>query len=443
MEVQIVKVSDFLKKVLNKDVGTKVILGSEAMFLAEIQKFVRVYGIQLQLDLELEPRLYGSVFETLLYKQGIVAKPKGGVIQYQERFFPPETYEKPFTYTIREQDSVSDVYIFDGTKVGFYSVARYYGLYLGVIADIIVEQYIRKPAGWKRTIQFVTGDEPTNYDKVLPLIYYGNRWLKDIVEIQTPITQADWRAYATSCMQFKKPKDYLPAEKAEYAKKHFQKGDVIGIYQRTSGTEQDDRIRNLAGFKVGVVVGVDDYSIGVKEYANLTTYLQQHAQIEREIGDMSDTKRVDARIHDFATFTEKNTSYAWMDTGIISEDYEYLLSTEDYFVTHLMDGDSWYMGLIVQDKDSGKYKYEMRKLDVFDCIYAFAENRGITYNKDGFLSRYFKDRVPFYDTVRRWQPQKTPELAKWLRARGIVWERTPTKVLVERLSERFTEDVGF
>lgn len=246
-------------------------------------------------------------------------------------------------------------------------------------------------------ITYKPSDKGRCYSQLWVLLFYGNKLADGLLSIEdSDLANADWVAYVTMQRQYGyygkiidgKLCGYDADDKLNLAKKTFQVGDLAFLYTRTKASESDNKIRSLTSCSVIQIIGMDARGVEYLKFPDFSTVLTRGAE----------------------GFPQIKERQSWISVGV-----DPFVFDEDIFISELKDGDTGVQKFMTTTG------IEECTLGVYDDIYAVAENRGINYNRERFLQKYFPNypnQVPFYDRVvdgrriRDMQPTKYERLSE-------------------------------
>lgn len=378
-------VSEFIKKSVGMEVET-IETGTELVLIGECNKYLNKRGYNLTLDVEVDERLFNSLSKKRMIAQGVTWGTEKFETYSTEVFFNDSVE----SVVLKRKDDTEWVYDFQSNPTAN-RIMKYNAQQanLSLFAYLLVSNYLNDTNAIL-TFEDSTCLTPREYTQLYVLIYYGNRWGVDIIK-GVSSREADWFAYVEMNRQYGYMcRPYSANEKSDFASEFFRVGDVVLLYERSKGKEQDDRVRTLEGCAVAIIEQMTSSSITLKEIHNVETILTTTNRLNRaksEGGIVS--------YEDYVKFYTPVHSYSWNDIGV-----EYFVYEENIFISSLKAGDISYQVLMMPDG------IQEIALDPFDTVYAVLENRGIEYNKDRFLERYFPNSVPLYERYRDIQPVK-------------------------------------
>lgn len=203
----------------------------------------------------------------------------------------------------------------------------------------------------------------------------------------------DWAAYCTGfLMRGLQCKNYDAKVKYKYFKSKFNVGDVVLIYGRTAKVKKN----NAASFKYintcypAVIVDVTPEKLTFTKYICLKTRLTALKEFQeiklRGGGELYTGDEIFA-------FPAQSRTVRWEEIGI--EGYTY--KEGEIIVTPMEDdGTTQYIAA----DGTTKKDVEPVFLNTIETIYAIFEDRGVSYDKEAFLLKYFKGKTPIYDQIK-------------------------------------------
>lgn len=378
-------VSDFIMQSVGKDVET-IETGTELVLLGECNKYLNKRGYNLTLDIEVDERLFNSLSKKRMIAQGVVWGTEK-FENYPNNVFFNDSVE---SVVLKRKDDTEWIYDFQSNptenRIMKYNPQQ---ANLSLFAYLMVNNYLNG------TNTVLTFDDNTclthqEYTQLYVLIYYGNQWGADIINGVTS-RDGDWFAYVEMNRQYGfMCRPYLPNEKHDLATEMFEVGDVVLLYKRSKGKEQDNRVRTLESCAIAVIESMTNKTITLTEISNVETMLTTISRLDRVKAE-GGTVTYD----DYKRFYTPKCNYSWNDMGV-----EYFVYEEQLFISTLKAGDISYQVLMMPDG------IQELALDPFETVYAVLENRGISYNRERFLEKYFPNSVPLYERYRDIQPTK-------------------------------------
>ena len=375
----------------------KICSGSELMFIYELSKYCNSL-LNKQLDLtgiEMQKELISCEYYAYVYSKGMSfgVKPnmeKVDLSQISRRFFNAD-----LSGIIFEKKSKDEwVYDYNTDRIANLVLNKYdrSGGYVSLYAYMVVKSFMD---GVSTPILFLRNSSPKQeeqeYLDVLILMYYGNRFLADKVKIQfskQTVNQPEWEAYVMYNRQLGYMlNDISVNEKKKYFLKNFDVGDVI-LYYKTEKAVKSKTIRRLLSCYPAVVGGIDKDSIRIEYYPDITTELTKKRQLEEAENALNNEYKWSYA--DYSHFSKCYLSLSFYNVGV-----DKLFYLEDELLLTPFDGIDTFKQYIV-NSSGVESVYELGTLDT---IYAVFEDRGINYNKEKFLNKFFKNRKPEYDRI--------------------------------------------
>lgn len=265
--------------------------------------------------------------------------------------------------------------------------------YISLVAYVIVKAYMEG----KKLPKIIIGEHNyvivnLEYHHLYILENYGNKLFKGLVEYRgsNDKIQVHWESYVM--LQRQKGlmcRPYSPKDKLKYIKKkNFKEGGVVLLYTRTNCTK-GNTITKLESCYPAVIDKITDTEIHLRYYATVETSLTRYmklAQIDEESDGNSGLLDVD-----FDRFVPSRCVYDLTTIGIEGFTYD-----ESVFIISPIDSDSTKQWL------SNSRGQDHVTLSTLDTIYAVFEDRGVEYDREAFLDKYFrsKNRIPVYDEYK-------------------------------------------
>lgn len=267
--------------------------------------------------------------------------------------------------------------------------------YISLVAYVIVRAYEEG----KQLPKIVIGTDNyvivnLEYHHLYILSNYGNKVLDGIVEYRgsNDKIQVDWESYVM--LQRQKgfmSRPYTPQDKMKYIKKRdFKSGDVVLLYNRTKCTK-GNTIAKLESCYPAVIDDIKNNEVHLRYYATVETALTRYMKLTEAEEDLDNSENSLLIGDDFDRFVPCRDVYDLTSLGI--EGYTY---DETTFILSPIDQDGSYQWL------SNSKGQDYVWLSTLDTIYAVFEDRGVEYNREEFLDKYFrsKGRVPVYDVYK-------------------------------------------
>lgn len=389
------KVSELVRTLSGKEIKT-IMTGAECEFIGSLAYYMRLLkGEETELDIEINP-LVRAEFINRMQSLGVKIEGRVAGSYNVSNFCRP--MEKVMRYTVEKTatDWSFDVYsnIIENSHVNHGSGTGY----IPLLAYFLVNKYKDGTSGKLNIITKVSG--PDDYISLIILKEYGNRLAEGFINIENcAMGQVAWTAYVQMHKQFGHMTEVSDSiEKRKWLEDNDVKsGDVVLLYEIGKGNNLSNR--ELTSCKIAIVNGIYDMNVGLDIIGTTELVL---TQIER----VSHIEYSNKTKEEYEGFYKRSQTISYTSLGI-----EYLVCDEDNMIM-LPTPDDISTQLMILPDDNGEWQLKHVVLDTIETIYAVLENRGIKYNKERFLNKYFKDRVPFYDRFRKHQPTKYENISK-------------------------------
>lgn len=274
--------------------------------------------------------------------------------------------------------------------------------YVSLVAYMIIDSIDRGVKCPKLIFDQATHAElALEYVDILILRDYGNKLLKDLVEIKfnkATGNQPEVEAFTLVNRQrgFMN-REYTASEKYRFMKKHFEVGDVVLLYTRKKASKTKV-IRMIDSCYPAIITGFTDKDVSLTYFPNTntkTTHTIMLYDAEEEYGEDARTKGLISD-EDYTRFTVCPSTFNYIDLGVDLCTY-----LETKFIIRPVESDGTYQFF---HTDKG---YDRVFLNTIDTIYALFEDRGLWYDeasKERFVNKYFteKGKEPVYDSYRPW-----------------------------------------
>ena len=266
--------------------------------------------------------------------------------------------------------------------------------YVSLYAYMVVKSYMESKKVPKLVLKNLSPkQEEQEYVDILILQNFGNKWLKDKVEIQFSkevVVQPEWEAFIMYQRQLGNMLEEASSlQKYKYVMKNFVVGDVV-LYYQTDKSIKSKSIRKLTNCFPAVITEINKNEIKIKYYPMIETLLTHKIRLQ-EVEQNCGIEGFKYSTNDYNNFPICTATLDYISTGI-----DILTYTEDSFILKLVNGVDKFPQYI-QDSDGITRIYE---LDTINTIYAVFEDRKVEYDKERFLQLRFKKEVPVYDEVR-------------------------------------------
>jgi hypothetical protein len=376
----------------------KIFSGSELMFLYELNRYSKEI-LKKELDLEdvsIVKELKKCDYFSYVYTKGLDVNyyPKREELvdigEISRKFFTSD-----LSGVVFEKKTAKEwVYSYTTDRRANLILNQYNrsGGYVSLYAYMVVKSY---ESGKKVPKLILKNNSPKQeemeYLDIIILKNFGNKLLEGKVEIEYStevVVQPEWEAFVMYHRQLGHMlTDSTSLEKYKYTVKNFEVGDVV-LFYKTEKAIKSKTIRRLINCYPATILAITKEGVKLEYYPDITTELT-HKRIlegiqEKYEGEYSYSPE------DFSRFSKCGITVSYINMGI-----DHLLYQEDEFIMAPLNGiDTFEQYLVDKNGIEGVYK-----LDTLNNIYAVFEDRKITYNKDRFLNKYFKDTKPKYDKV--------------------------------------------
>lgn len=378
----------------------KVATGSELLFLYELDKYSKaILGQAIDLTgIQIMKNIQGSEQFSFVVNNGLdvgFTPDRESLADYSKsvRFFFTKTVEGVVFESVRDDEVIYNFDSNPSANLVLHGENRA-ASYISLVAYLIVKAVKEGKQVPKLIINHEKYTQTEGeYSHLMILKDYGNKLLKDLVDIKYSSPwglQPEWEAFVIYNRQkgfMNRP--YTTTEKYKLLKKHFNVGDVVLYYQRAKASI-GKTITKLTACYPAVIQYFDDKVIKITYYPTVATRLTKHvelAQLEEEFEDRDEESIYTQE--DYNKFIVCNETISLTEMGV-----DVLTFVEQSFIIRPIDDDFTYQCFKTPEGT------EMVKLSTLDTIYAVFEDRGVNYNKESFLTKYFapRNRVPVYDT---------------------------------------------
>lgn len=376
----------------------KVSSGSEILFLYELSKYTQeILGKTLDFeDIQLIKELRVSEYYSYVYSKGLNLNYKpldselADITEVSRKFFNSDLSG----IVLKEQTDTQWVYNYR-TNTRANLILNQYNRsagYVSLYCFMLVSYY---KLGKKAPLLVLENTSPKQeemeYVDLLILMNFGSELLKDKVKIifsKETVIQPEWEAY----IMYHRQLGYMLSEskvmdKCKYVFKNYDIGDVV-LYYKTDKAIKSKTIRKLMSCHPAVIRCMTRNSITLNYYPDVSTFLTRKRELENAEAVCGGEYRYSPE--DYRRFDSCEVTLDYYNTGV-----DTLFFTEDEYVLHPLNGvDKFKQHLIDENGVEGVYE-----LDTLNTIYAVFEDRGVKYNREKFLNKYFKKEKPIYDQV--------------------------------------------
>ena len=375
-----------LSEILGKPIK-RICTGSELLLAWALNKYSKVY-LQEEVTLDglvlLKRLQYSEQFAFLVsQKYPVGAYDEKCLCRFNPKRFCGEGIIKDITLT-----EENGCYIFNwqasaANRIAFHAMNRA-SAYVELLAYVIVMNYKNKTAKKLIIEQGNYTEETDEYSNLLILKEYGNRIAENLLELHSNV----YHFKESECQAFYayyKQRGYMlnkisTAVKYDYAKKNLAVGQVFLLYKRYKG--------EMTCCYPAVIQEITDKGIRFTYYSVVETKLTRRVKLEKvreKHGDLSVYDR-----EDFEAFHSKTMELLWDEVGV-----DVCAFDENFLLMPLMDADGTKQAFRLSD-DTVTVLF----LNTIETVYAVFENRGVKYDKQWFLTKYFPNGAkPIYDKI--------------------------------------------
>lgn len=226
---------------------------------------------------------------------------------------------------------------------------------------------------------------------------YGNKIAEGMFEIHSNSAfgyQPEWEAFVIYNRQLgNMDREYTPEEKYKYLSANFQPGDVVLRYMRRN-IKEGESIFQLESCFPAVIQSFDKNELKLVYYPFIQTKLTRTAELQALEADLQDDYGTSIiNEDDYVRFQESQETVSLHELGVDIKTYREQLFICAFHDSMAEDGTHQYMRT-----PRGTDRVYMTTLET---VYALLEDREIKYNKERFLSQYFKRTTPLYEEYRQ------------------------------------------
>lgn len=398
------KISEFILKATGKSIK-EVKTGSELLLMAECNKYLAPYNEKLECDIPVDDRLRNTEYACYMIEKGVITNFECSC-EYTGSDFYLSSVEN-----IEFKEMSDDLWVFNYMSNPVENSVFHRNrskMYVSLLAYLLVYRVMHGTQTMLRIAQSDVGFTECEYAELLILSSYGNCLITpDILFLEMYVSNDDddgtstlpyWEAeviYNRQLGYMCRP--YTDTEKLGTVKSKFAVDDIVLLYKRGKGSAQDNKIRYLESCSIAIIEDITESGITLISYSSVRTVLTTRRDLDEAEG--RDARSVYS-IEDYRNFQGFRKTYAWSEIGV-----DNLLWDEDYFIRELDDSDGSYQEFMTEEGVQRKF------LPTSETIYAVFENRKVRYNRERFLSKYFSNKTPYYDTVRDIQPSITDAIS--------------------------------
>lgn len=408
--LQDIYLNDILLKVLGRTIK-QLSSGSELLLYYELCKYARKSRFNVVLgDIEVDSRFSKSAYFSFVRDSG-VSLPKSlyslDTAEYTEAQFFTGSLEKLIFYSQTDEEWVFYAYCgdyenkdllypnFSQALISLWAMVLMYNYFHDTHVRLVIKEV---------AIQSLNSD----YAELFVLKCHGNK-LASMESLRVEYSEVDfqpeWSAFHLYYNQMGyMNRVYSSYEKYELLRKNFVVGDVVLLYTRKA-KKKSNKVRNLNFSNTNVlgelvscfpavIQDIRQDSIRLNYYTFTDSKLTLRRKYEKAKEDsLYEISSIACESlftpDDYNKFPVINQTYSLYNLGV--DVYTY---NEGEFIFHVLD-------------DDGKFEYLSNGVDeeyVFlntpDIIYTVFEENHVKYNKERFLSKYFRRKEPFYESYQ-------------------------------------------
>lgn len=376
----------------------KICSGSELMLLYELDKYSKEL-LNKEVDfsgIQIIKELHNNEYYSYVYAKGLdfnyipLAEELVDITEVSRKFFTAD-----LTGIVFEKKTAKEwVYDYNTNRTANLILNKYNrsGGYVSLYAYMVVLSYRDGKKTPKLILQNTSPkQEEMEYVDILILKNFGNCLLKNKVEIiysKEVVIQPEWEAYITYNRQLGyMNREIKLNEKLKYISKNFQVGDVV-LYYKTEKAIKSKSIRKLLHCYPAVIRNITKTNIYLDYYPDITTKLTHKRNLEQ-------AEEICGNSYKYTPDDYNRFPVCRLNLDILNTGFDLLVYLEDEFLLTPQNGvDSFEQYLVNAEGVESIYI-----LDTLNTIYAVFEDRGIKYNKEKFLEKFFKKQKPVYDTI--------------------------------------------
>ncbi|MNL91101.1 hypothetical protein D3C81_08290 [compost metagenome] len=386
-----------------------IVTGSELLFIYELNKYTKkMLGKELDLEgLQVSKNLLASEELAFVLRQGLslgIDLTNITLTDYSkhEKLFFTSTIEGLLFEKDTDEEVVFNLYC-DYAVNNQFNRDFLRGVYVSTLAFLIVRAKLKGTSIPKLVIKNIKSLINDDCVHMEILRGYGNKFAKDILEIQyyseNDEKHSVWVSYVTCNRQRGvMNRKYSSAEKFRLLKKNFEVGDVV-LFYRTKKYNEGKTIADLCSCYPAVIEAYTSNSIVLSYYPTVETKLTQVTELSMLEDDLGlDDDDSCFGVNDYTKFIECKESCSLLEIGI-----DVYTFTDELFILKPFDSDGTYQ--YFRTPEGGERVW----LSTLDTIFAVFEDRNVSYNREKFLQTYFysKNRVPKYlEYSKAWEKLK-------------------------------------
>lgn len=367
----------------------KIMSGSELLLFYETDKYAKYYlneGVELG-DVTILKRLqYSTHFSFLMhkgYKLDSEVKEED-LVEYNPKYYFEDRL-KDITMTETEDSYIFNWMADKRANLVLHGMNRS-AAYISLFALVLVLNYMNKTNKQLYIQQGNYMEDEFEYDDLFILKKYGNKLFDDSrLLLETSllnIKTTECNAYFSYQKQLGYMLAPVPTQtKYRVAKKFMNVGDVMLLYKKN----KNGIIEHCFP---AVILGYTEEHITLIYYPIVETLLTRKIKLKKL---KESSEKCVYTFDDYMSFTGCRVQEEWDKIGVGYAAYDESLL------------------LLTPFRDDMTYQYFRYSdtqvcsvpCDTIETIYAVFEDRGVDYNKEAFLKKYYNGEEPIYDRFRK------------------------------------------
>lgn len=375
------KFGDFVKDVF--DVEFNVFKsGTELLFTYECRKYLALEGIDLTaegLDI-LDALLTGSYFafvrnEGLVFDEPYMQAESGG---FDRRDYFLDTLDD-INLGFNE-DSINFTTRGDLKNKKYMTNFAYSPkCYLSLMAYVSVYNFINKTSLCLIIDNSTETAGAFEYSELCILQEYGNKLVSgDFLQmyVNDGYAQIPWEGFWMYNQQIGLMlKDYTTVEKFDELSANYIVGDVVLLYTKEKQVKSH-KVTKLLSCVPCVIKSITESHIELNKYTDITTTTTMAEKIRELDSDLYSAVDVNE-------FYVARVKFDYSSIGVRG-----CTSLEEFFITDVVEGD--YTIQYIEDVENGGITSV--QLDTIDTVYCVFKNRGVKFNEERFIAKYYTQK---------------------------------------------------
>jgi hypothetical protein len=371
---------------------------SELLLIFEVWKYIqKIENSRVSFNnVTISPRLYETPHYKFIFENGLrfgnAPDSNISIREVEDSFFPKDKYLFDIAFKSITDEQVTYDYYFNSDKNKILHKDDRSKAYVSLVARLIVDDFLnhrKKP----RRFLIDHSDYQHSEDEYVELFIlqnYGNRILKDIIDIKYPHNskpQAEWVSYVSHQRRLGNFIEKSEVEdKYKYLMNNFIKGDVVLLYTLEKGR---NKIKKLKTCYPAIIENFNETQISLNYFSPIeTTDTNICRLLDNNLDPSEHTIKLEPR-------AAKNLLLE--EVGL-----NHLFSNESTYILRPIDSE----GQPIDNDGTIQYfkidnQYHRIWLNTIETIYAVFKDHNVQeFNEVRFKNIYFKDRTPIYDLIR-------------------------------------------